>query len=267
VIALDFFAGSHGHFLEYIVNTYIFRGPRVPNIFTELGTCHNIRKNNDYMQARQIYAGHYTESNIVPISTPKKVVRVSVSTEAEKICYQLNVFCRAGDIPAENKLLDILTEAQSTPAKLRNNFYSKLKTHGYQQPSNWRWNESDIFVFPMGALYNIYQLYQTLHDLAKFLDHSFNPDASLNEIWKKSMLKNHGWNYWISANNTLEKILNNDSELFESDPWAQAILNYLISNSAGIYDGPLHENDQYPADTSEIYHLIQHHIQHFDQRF
>jgi hypothetical protein len=267
MIALDFYSGSHGHFLEYLINTYIFKGPKVPEIFTELGTSHNIRKDPDYMQSRSIFAAHYTEFGINTPSIPGKVVRISVETKIEKICYQLNVFCRAGDIPAENKLLCIPKEEQLTTAQLRNNFYSKLKTDGYRQPNNWRWNESNVFVFSMSALYDIYQLYQTLHELARFLEHSFNPDASLNELWKKFMLKNHGWNYWTNANNTLEKILSNSSTSIDLDIWGQAVLNYLISNAVGMYDGQLHDNDQYPSNTANIYQLIQNHIAMFDQRF
>jgi hypothetical protein len=267
MIALDFYSGSHGHFLEYLINTYIFKGPRVPEIFTELGTSHNIRKDPDYMQSRTIFAAHYTEFDINLPITPGQVVRISVETEIEKICYQLNVFCRAGDIPAENKLLCIPEEERLTIAQLRNNFYSKLKTEGHRQPDIWRWNESNIFVFSMSALYDIYQLYQTLHELARFLGHSFNPDASLTDLWKQFMLKNHGWNYWINANKTLEKILNNSNDSFNSDIWAQALLNYLISNAVGVFDGPLHENNQYPSNTADIYQLIQSHIQQFDQRF
>jgi hypothetical protein len=267
MIVLDFFSGAHGHFLEYLINTYIFRGPRVDPVLTELGTCHNIRNHSDYMQSRHIFAGHYTEFNVSPTSLPEKVVRISVSTDIEQVCYQLNVFCRAGDIPAKNKLLAIPDDARSTPSKLRNNFYSKLTTHGYGQSTDWRWNECDVFVFPMGALYDIYQLYQTLYKLAAFLEHSFNPDASLNELWKKFMLKNHGWNHWINANNTLEKILSNSSTTVDLDIWGQAVLNYLISNAVGMYDGPLHDNDQYPTSTAEIYQLIQTHNEMFDRRF
>jgi hypothetical protein len=32
-IYLDFFSGSHGHFLEYVINTWLFKGPCVDNIF------------------------------------------------------------------------------------------------------------------------------------------------------------------------------------------------------------------------------------------
>jgi hypothetical protein len=38
---IDFHGATHGHFLEYIINTWIYQGSRVDNVFTELGTCHN----------------------------------------------------------------------------------------------------------------------------------------------------------------------------------------------------------------------------------
>lgn len=266
MIALDFFSGSHGHFLEYIINTYIFNGPRVENILTELGTSHNIRRDAEYMNFRLVEARHYTEFDI-PFEEPSKVVRISVNTEIEKICYQINVFCRAGDIPAENKLLQIPQHIRFQKNLLRNDLYSKLINHGYPTPSSWQWNNVEHFVFPMGAMYNINDLYQTLNQLSYFLGHSFNPDDSLCRTWQQFMEKNHGWAYWKKASELLEKILSNADFEFKSDSWTQALINYLLTKTIGINDGPLHSNNDYPTNTSVIYQIIQQHIDNFDQKF
>ena len=114
MIALDFFSGSHGHFLEYLINTYIFKGPRVPDVLTKLGTSHNIRNNADYMNCRIVEARHYSEFSLTS-DIPEKLIRISVNTELESACYQINVFCRAGDIPTENKLLQIPAEILASP--------------------------------------------------------------------------------------------------------------------------------------------------------
>jgi hypothetical protein len=47
----------------------------------------------------------------------------------------------------------------------------------------------------------------------------------------------------------------------------QAMLNQLLSQSIGIFDGPLFENDLYPTNTLEIWNCIKHHIDTFDTRF
>lgn len=269
MIALDFFSGSHGHFLEYLVNTYIFRGPKVNNSLTELGTSHNIRTDVEYMNFRLVEAGHYSEFNLITDvpSQPSQVIRISIDTEIEKICYQINVFFRAGDIPAENKLLQIPQHIRSQKNLLRNDLYSKLIDHGYPTPNEWQWNNVENFVFPMGAMYNINDLYQTLNRLSYFLGHSFNPDDSLCQLWQQFMEKNHGWIYWKKVNELLEKILSNTDFEFESDVWTQALINYLLTKIIGINNGPLHSNDDYPTNTSVIYQIIQQHIDDFDQKF
>lgn len=266
MIALDFFSGSHGHFLEYLVNTYIFKGPQVANVITNLGTSHNIRKDIDYMNCRIVEGRHYSEFNLTS-STPDKVIRISTNTELESVCYQINVFCRAGDIPAENKLLQIPAEILANPVQLRNDLYSKLIDCGYQLPGCWRWNDVDCFVFPMRALYNINELYQSLYQLAHFLKHSFNPDDSLYKLWRNFMEKNHGWQYWTRANNILEKILANENYTFTADTWLQALINYLLTRTIGIADGVLFDHAEYPTNTSVIYQIIQQHIDNFDQKF
>lgn len=266
MIALDFFSGSHGHFLEYVINTYIFRGPKVESVFTDLGTSHGIRADVNYMNFRIVEAGHYSEFNI-PVDKPSKVVRISVDNELEKICYQINVFCRAGDIPEENKLLQIPPHIYFSKSLLRNDLYSKLVDCGHALPGHWRWNDVEHFTFPMGALYDINSLYQTLNKLAYFLKHSFNPDASLYTLWHQFMEKNHAWGHWQKATNLLEKSLANVDFKFESSVWDQALINYFLQNIIGINDGVLHSDDSYPSNTADIYQIIQQHIENFDLKF
>ena len=266
MIALDFFSGSHGHYLEYIVNTYIFNGPRVDNIFTELGTSHGIRHDVNYMNFRLVEASHYTEFDI-PSEEPSKVVRISIDSDLENICYQINVFCRAGDIPAENKLLHIPEHIHSNKQLLRNDLYSKLIDCGHRIPDKWKWNNLPHFNFSMGNLYDITNLYQTLNELAHFLEHSFNPDDSLYKLWKKFMKTNHGWLYWQTATDLLEKSLSNTDFEFESDAWTQALVNFLLKKTVGINDGFLHSVVDYPSNTATIYQIIQNHVENFDQNF
>ena len=102
MILLDFYSGSHGHFLEYLINVYIFQCPLVDKFFTNLGTSHGIRNSSNYMNSRLIVAGHYSEFNI-PIADPTSVVRIQLNSDYGKAIYQINVDCRTGDIPTEKK--------------------------------------------------------------------------------------------------------------------------------------------------------------------
>lgn len=263
---LDFYSGSHGHFLEYLINVYIFRCPRVDKIFTKLGTSHGIRKNTSYQDSRIIIAGHYSELNI-PAPDPTSVVRIQVDTDYEKIIYQINVDCRAGDIPAEKKKQNIPAEIRSSPQLLRNDYFSKLKfpEYGYKIPGDWRWsNSANIYDFPMESLFDLTTLYSEMRKLSNFLNHSWNPDVSLVKIWNEFIEANHGVQAWKKCKNILEMSLANSPMEFNCSLWEQALLNLMLEQSIGC---ALFNIDNFPQNTQEIHQAIQQYIETFDSRF
>ena len=58
---LDFWDGPHGHFLEYVINCWIFDCPRVPNLFTHTRACHGAKNKN-------LTKNHTVVANAVPFS-------------------------------------------------------------------------------------------------------------------------------------------------------------------------------------------------------
>jgi hypothetical protein len=267
MILLDFFSGSHGHFLEYVINTYIFKGARVADIFTESGASHGIRQDLSYMSNRMVHAAHYSEFNIPQPVPPEKVVRISVASQMEKAIYQINVMHRAGDIPIEKQIKSIPESIRNSSSQLRLDYFSKLNDRGYALPNNWRWNDVPVYEFPMCSLFDLADFYIELKKLAQFLEHSFNPDSSLTQIWNEFMQKNQGWQCWNNSQELLTKSFANENFDFTTDTWTQALLNYLLSQSIGICDGVLFDEDNYPSNTSQIYQIAQQYIREFDSRF
>jgi hypothetical protein len=266
MILLDFYSGSHGHFLEYVINTYIFRGPRVDKIFTKLGTSHGIRYDVNYMNNRLIVAGHYSELNI-PTTDPTSVVRILVNTDYSKIIYQINVDCRAGDIPTEKKKQNIPANIRVNPQLLQNDYFSKLKflEYGYKIPGDWRWsNLACIYEFPMESLFDLTAFYSEMHKLSIFLNHSWNPDASLAMIWKEFIEANHGVRSWKKCKNILEMSLANTPLEFDCTAWEQALLNLMLQQSIGCL---IDETSNFPKNTQEIHQIIQQYIETFDMQF
>lgn len=263
MILLDFYSGSHGHFLEYLINAYIFRCPRVDNIFTKLGTSHGIRKNVDYMDSRIIVAGHYSEFNL-PTADPTSVIRIKVDSDYSKIVYQINVDCRAGDIPVEKKKEKIPTDIQLDPNLLQNDYFSKIKfpEYGYTIPGNWRWSDTaSVYNFPMESLFDLTALYTEMYKLSSFLNHSWNPDASLPKIWNEFIKANHGVQAWKKCKNILEMSLADEPMEFNCTPWEQALLNLMAQQSIGC---SLNEINDFPKNTQEIHRTIHRYIETFD---
>jgi hypothetical protein len=267
MILLDFYSGSHGHFLEYVINTYIFKGPKVKNIFVESGASHGTKNDQNYNSNRVVYARHYTEFDVVPWQDPTQVVRITVDSEMENIVYQINIMFRAGDVPIEKKITDIPEAVRNTTSHLRLDYYSKLMDNGYPRPNNWRWNDRPAYRFPMGSLFNLYDFYAELKKLAHFLEHTFNPDDSLALTWQEFMRRNQGWQYYNTSQDLMTRALANENYDFTADTWMQALLNYCLTESIGICDGVLFDKNDYPSNTGQLYQIIQQYICNFDNRF
>lgn len=268
MIYLDFFSGSHGHFLEYVINTWIFKGPRVSNIFTNLGTAHQIRNHTAYMSHKIVHARHYTEFDIECV-TPANVIRINISDDWDNWIYQINVMARAGDIPLEKKLSTTPARVRFVPNELRNEWYAKLnsQTHGYPLPNTWRWHHIPAFDFSMKTLFDHVSFYNELHALAKFLQMTFVPDHALHRLLTQFLDLNQGWQYYSKSKHVVDHALAGRKIEFDSDEISQALINSMLTKSIGIFDGELFDNDQYPQDTAQVWHLVDCHLTTFDQRF
>ena len=268
-IHIDFFSGSHGNFVEYVVNTYLYNGPKFDELlFTPLGASHGVRTNSKYLNSKRADSNHYTEFNIPIPESCSQLVRIVIPDYKGYICYQVNVINRAGDQTAQTKISKIDNQLNNLPAQLRNFYYSKFmdKSLGY----NVYWNSNskyDVFEFNMTALYSLREFYQELYKLAKFLNTTFVPNDNLAVLWKKFINKNHGFLDWEYCNQVLQDIFLNNNYCIDLTVQQQALLNCFISNTIGMYNGELFDNNQYPTTTGKIYKIICQHLDTFDNRF
>jgi hypothetical protein len=268
MIYLDFFSGSHGHFLEYVINTWLYKGSRVPNIFTEHGSCHLIRKDTAYMAHRIVEAAHYTEFDISQ-NTPTKLIRISVNNNWANWIYQINVMSRAGDIPLEKKIKSTPESVRHSPSKFRNEWYAKFNStvDGYPLPDNWRWSDTAVFEFGMESLFDLVEFYNELYLLAEFLEITFVPDQELSDLLEEFLTRNQGWQYYKECKHLVHAVIAGNNIEFSSNEISQALINSLLSKSVGIFDGELFDNDSYPTTTCEIWNTVDQHLKTFDQRF
>jgi hypothetical protein len=268
MLYLDFFSGSHGHFLEYVINTWLFKGPRVKNIFTKDGACHGIRSSNEYMAQRRIQAAHYTEFGI-PLQQPSKIVRIDINQYWAKWIYQINVTARAGDIPLEKKIEQVPEHVRMIPNKFRNDWYSKLNfnENNYNLPGNWVCEHIPSFNFAMESVFDHVSFYAELYHLADFLEITFVPDQELFNLLTEFLEKNQGWQQYLTCKKLVKQALSGQSANFSSDELSQALINSFLSITVGIFDGELFDSNKYPTNTLEIWQLVTEHLQTFDQRF
>jgi hypothetical protein len=100
MISIDFVAGSHGHFLEYICNTFIANIPSEVLPFNKLGASHI--KSKDYNKNKLFVADHYSENNL-PLSD--KIIRITFEHD-DLLTLTSGAFLRAGDVGIEDNLLE-----------------------------------------------------------------------------------------------------------------------------------------------------------------
>lgn len=115
MISIDFVAGSHGRFLEYVCNKHVARTTAEHSPFNKLGASHLVTK--EYLDSKVFYADHYSELKL-PIA--KKIIRITFDYD-DLLPLTVGTFFRAGDSNIEEGQLDI-----NTYSKLKDSFFYSL---------------------------------------------------------------------------------------------------------------------------------------------
>jgi hypothetical protein len=123
IIPIDFVAGSHGNFLETILNKY-FGFVAKENTLTATGTSHN--KSDSYLQQRVFWARHWFEQYRQELNTFEKIISVRFSQDDLLLLSSVSLL-RAGDMNINNDNLEI-----DTQCKLNNEFYKDTLNLIYQ---------------------------------------------------------------------------------------------------------------------------------------
>lgn len=185
------------------------------------------------------------------------------------MCYQVNVNCRAGDIPADKKNLVIPADVRESAAQLRQDYYSKFlfAECGYPVPNSTAWKagtDNNSCEITMSSMYDIVDFYKALSQVADFLEQTFMPDNSLYSTWKKFVDLNHGLCSWKKCQEIFEHVVSQQSVDVRLKTHEEALLNVLFTQAFKIYSGPLFEMDQWPTSTLDIYHLLKTHLTDLD---
>ena len=201
IIPIDFLAGSHGNFLETILNKY-FGFVDKENTLTATGTSHN--KSDSYLQQRVFWARHWFENYQSQLTTFEKIISVRFSQDDLLLLSSVSLL-RAGDMNINNDCLEI-----DTRRKLNNEFYKDILSliyrsypfldtqapsidryvlreffkFGFRNPDcNGYWikqqqmiypAESQVFYVDFDSFYNIDRLTTTIRQLETFVGRTFD---------------------------------------------------------------------------------------------
>lgn len=268
---IDFWAGSHGHFLEYVINCWIFKCARTVDLFTHTGACHRAKQTDKrYQQESLIVCGHFSQLNLEISCLPEKLIRIVVDDFVGACCYQINVICRAGDIPKKDKeLKNIASHVLNNPEILRGDYFAKLSNaaHAWSLPVEWKFQQVQSLEINMSLLYDFFTFLEVMQNISDFLQNKFSPDQELFYLWQEFIERNQGWQSWNLCNEILKDTISNRDREINLGVEQQALLNVLLSRTVGMFDGDLFTSPNYPSNTKEIYELVKLHLDTFDSRF
>lgn len=124
MIPLDFVAGTHGHFLECVLNRALGYTDSEFNPFTGLGTSH--RRPASYLERRAIVCNHWFEHDPEVITLADRAIRIVFEQEDLLLVSSLSLL-RAADLNIDNNVLH-----EDTVVKLQNPYYAQVLEQIYQ---------------------------------------------------------------------------------------------------------------------------------------
>jgi hypothetical protein len=278
-VAIDFDPGTHGHFLEYICNKYIFNISVSNSPFFKSGSSHAINLDTDYQQNKQIISGHYTYQNSLPVED--KVVYIKHNPKFDLIllnnifyrCYNDNgVSVNANDLDPTFILdwhTNIIFKDSNTQETgvLKENIYSKLMERTHFQPSNIEHPGKEIFNFDFGSFFNLVDFLLELQRLSQFLNQMLIVPQELIADWYTFTKKNQGYQTYLRVNYLLEKILSNQEEIIDNNFFIHAGINVGLARIARLHDTELHSLNTYPTSTKQIYEILSKHFIEYDKKY
>jgi len=200
-IPIDFVPGSHGNFLETILNKY-FNLVEIADTFTDIGTSH--RKSKHYQQNKLFSADHWYRRPIEQLNQFDKIISISFDKDDLLLLSSVSLL-RSSDLNIDNTHLEFDTRNKlnnrsydymidqidnaypfldRNESSIPRNVLREFFKFGFRTPEvNGLWSEhkrmryhqdTKVFVFKFKLFYDIDQLVAQIKDLEQFLNMTFD---------------------------------------------------------------------------------------------
>ena len=276
MIALDFASGLHGHFLEYVINHYIFRGIKLDNIFQSSGAVDRINVYTEYQNSKAVHCGHYSSFEYPWDAKTEQVIFIRHAPELDFVLLT-NIYHRCHPVAAQQfdfdaeKIKqyhrDVMLSDSTEEWKLKNNWFSKLSERHFDHTARYPQTDLPVFEFDLACFFDFVKFVKELQRVSEFVNLTFHYDSSLYDLWEEFMSRNQGYKLHTEANKIFAHACANRSYNIPCDWKLHAYLNHVLTKSFRLYDGVLHSDQPYPTDTCELYQIIAQHLVEFDNRF
>ena len=275
---IDFFGGTHGNYLELVVNHSIDQNPYdiSKSQFTAQGACHNKQSDSTYRPITK--ANHYSWNN-VPFALDDYVIQITPTSDDLLIAIT-NSFLRAGDqsldiddleINTYQKMSDLpkLTEFLNTlvceygmqkqyPRHiLRNYFYSMFEysEYGLTKFVTFR-SHPNVYKFDFRNFFSFNKFYQSLQEISRFVELEFTPTHQMMQLHQNFLSVNQGFHSEQKCRTLVEQIIQGQDADFKLNIIEEAWLNHRISRIFNLFVVDGLNQDLYPTNTAQIRKLI-----------
>lgn len=276
IVAVDFAPGLHGHFLELVINKYIFGIPYNKEVFQSSGAVHVINTDQVYQSTKLANCGHYSSFEYAYPLDVQKIVFIK-HAPALDIVLLTNIFhrCHPDAVSVEDfNFKEILAVHESTMAQgsrsdidFRKDWFSKLTERHFELTDKIPVTELPVFDFDYSSFFDLPSFCNELKRTSKFLNSTFLFDQSLVDLWNDFIQRNQGWQLYTQSQDLLTKTLSGIHAPIPNDWKLHAYLNYHVGKLFELYDGDLHDNPVYPTTTTQLLNIITQHIKNFDLKF
>jgi hypothetical protein len=276
-VILDFAPGSHGHFLEYVLNRYVFGVKEVPgSIFQSSGACHPINMDAGYQAAKQVHRGHYSSFDNAYSNTADSVIFIRHDPALDFVlltniyfrCHPNSVNANDFNIKETTALHKQLMGQNLSPPAMKNNWYTKLQERHFDMAEKKQPTALPRHEFHYEDFFDLEKFLLAIKRTSKFLNFTFKFDPSLVELWKEFIIQNQGWRDYELGRRLFNHAVAGDDVVIPNDWKIQAFLNHLVSQTFDLYDSPeLFGTGNYVPNTKILANIIQKHVDEFDSRW
>ena len=278
MILIDFAPGLHGHFLEFVINRYIFNVEcSTDSIFQSTGAAHVIRDDRVYQKNKVVNCQHYS-SLLNGKNYHKHIDKIIFIKHNPIFDFVLltNIFyrCSSNALASNDDDADLIIAFHtqlmgnlSNDQDLRNNWFAKLNERHFFETEKKAQSDIPVFDFNFGSFFDLTHFLYELRRVSNYLEMTFKFDVSLVKLWNEFMDRNQGHHAYILGNKLLNHVYNNNNVDIPDDWKLHAYINHVIANTFQLYDGELFEAVAYPTNTQQVHKIILDHISSFDTRF
>lgn len=282
MIRIDFYGGSYGNFLEYIINRYVYNiSFDIFSPFNQLGASHNVT--DEYMNVRQVVAEHYSFKSGYPIYSDDTVIQIKIN---ENSMYHVlyNSLMRAGDQTINLDQIEKNTIAKLTAAgkkfsnfkeqiiadygftvdyarsTIRNYFYSQLRESNFFLDvvnAHDNYDCIKIIKFDVGQFESIKSFIESLQKLSVELNNKqFIFDEDFSCLYNEFIDKNEGIKSYNKCNDIITDIISGKYVDINLTIIEEGFINCWITKTFNIHSDIDCFSDNYPTNTRIIYDQI-----------